>query len=132
GGGRRSACSVVDRGSGGREHIRARIVIRRPCRRGNQSGSRPSNPRGGDPVSEAMDAEFDTVAEWTAQVAVELGTDYHIPAACRGSGSPRALDWLIDRMDLAAGQVLLDSGAGVGGPAAYAAQQNSVRPFLVE
>jgi len=83
-------------------------------------------------VSEAMDAEFDTVAEWTAQVAVELGTDYHIPAACRGSGSPRALDWLIDRMDLAAGQVLLDSGAGVGGPAAYAAQQNSVRPFLVE
>jgi SAM-dependent methyltransferase len=79
-----------------------------------------------------MDAEFDTVAEWTAQVAMELGTDYHIPAACRGSGSPRALDWLIDRMDLAAGQVLLDSGAGVGGPAAYAAQQNSVRPFLVE
>ena len=83
-------------------------------------------------MSEAMDAEFDTVAEWTAQVAMELGTDYHIPAACRGSGSPRALDWLIDRMDLAAGQVLLDSGAGVGGPAAYAAQQNSVRPFLVE
>jgi SAM-dependent methyltransferase len=79
-----------------------------------------------------MDAEFDTVAEWTAQVAEELGTDYHIPAACRGSGSPRALDWLIDRMDLAPGQVLLDSGAGVGGPAAYAAQQNSVRPVLVE
>ena len=35
-------------------------------------------------------------------------------------------------MDLAAGQVLLDSGAGVGGPAAYAAQQNSVHPVLVE
>ena len=43
-------------------------------------------------MSEAMDAEFDTVAEWTAQVVEELGPEYHIPAACRGSGSPRALD----------------------------------------
>lgn len=83
-------------------------------------------------MSESMDAEFDTVAEWTAQVAEELGPEYHIPAACRGSGSPRALDWLIDRMGLTSGQVLLDSGAGAGGPAAYAAQQISVKPVLVE
>ena len=26
-------------------------------------------------MSEAMDAEFDTVAEWTAQVAEDLGPD---------------------------------------------------------
>ncbi|MDT5006812.1 MAG: hypothetical protein QOJ24_3988 [Mycobacterium sp.] len=83
-------------------------------------------------MSEAMDAEFDTVAEWTAQVAEDLGPEYHIPGACRGSGSPRALDWLIDRMALTSGQVLLDVGAGVGGPAAYAAQQITVRPVLVE
>jgi SAM-dependent methyltransferase len=79
-----------------------------------------------------MSAEFDTVAEWTADAAVELGPDFYTPAACRGSGSPAALDWLIDGLDLAAGQSLLDSGAGVGGPAAYAAQQRSVRPVLVE
>jgi SAM-dependent methyltransferase len=79
-----------------------------------------------------MNAEFDTVAEWTAQAAEQLGPEYHIPAACRGSGSPRALDWLIERMGLTSGQVLLDSGAGVGGPAAYAAQQISVQPVLVE
>ncbi|KUI22232.1 SAM-dependent methyltransferase [Mycobacterium sp. GA-1285] len=79
-----------------------------------------------------MEAEFDTVAEWTAQVAADLGPDYHIPAACRGSGSPAALDWLVERMELAAGDTLLDCGAGVGGPAAYAARARSVRPVLVE
>lgn len=83
-------------------------------------------------MSEAMEAEFDTVAEWTAKVAVELGPEYHIPAGCRGSGSPVALDWLADRMALASGDLLLDCGAGVGGPAAYAAESRSVRPVLVE
>jgi ubiquinone/menaquinone biosynthesis C-methylase UbiE len=79
-----------------------------------------------------MEAEFGTVAEWTAQVAAELGSQYHVPAGCRGSGSPAALDWLIDQMGLEPGAQLLDSGAGVGGPAAYAAQSRSVRPLLVE
>jgi SAM-dependent methyltransferase len=83
-------------------------------------------------VNEATEAEFDTVAQWTADVAADLGPDYHIPAACRGSGSPVALDWLAERMDLAPGSILLDSGAGGGGPAAYAAQNRSVRPILVE
>jgi SAM-dependent methyltransferase len=83
-------------------------------------------------VSEAMEAEFDTVAEWTAQVAVELGPDYHVPAGCRGSGSPAALDWLIEGMGLGPGALLLDCGAGVGGPAAYAARSRLVLPVLVE
>ncbi len=83
-------------------------------------------------MSDAMAAEFDTVAGWTAQVAEDLGPSYHIPAACRGSGSPVALDWLIDRLDLAPGEMLLDCGAGVGGPAAYAAKQRSLQPVLVE
>ncbi|OBJ50906.1 class I SAM-dependent methyltransferase [Mycobacterium sp. 1423905.2] len=83
-------------------------------------------------MSEAMEAEFDTVAEWTAQVAVDLGTDYYVPAGCRGSGSPAALDWLIEELGLTAGETLLDSGAGVGGPAAYAAQEVGVTPLLVE
>lgn len=83
-------------------------------------------------MTEAMEAEFDTVAEWTAQVALDLGPDHYVPAGCRGSGSPAALDWLIEEMGLTAGARLLDSGAGVGGPAAYAAQARSVQPVLVE
>jgi ubiquinone/menaquinone biosynthesis C-methylase UbiE len=83
-------------------------------------------------VTDAMQAEFDTVAEWTAAVAVELGPEYHVPAGCRGSGSPAALDWLLDEMHAVVGDVFLDCGAGVGGPAAYAARSRSVRPVLVE
>ena len=79
-----------------------------------------------------MSAEFDTVAEWTARAAIELGPSFRIPAACRGSGSPAALQWLVDRLGLAAGETLLDCGAGMGGPAAYAVQQRSVTPVLVE
>lgn len=83
-------------------------------------------------MTDAMSAEFDTVAEWTAQVCTRLGADYYLPAACRGSGSPQALDWLIGRLGLAPGCALLDSGAGVGGPAAYAVHTNAVHPVLVE
>lgn len=83
-------------------------------------------------MTEAMDAEFGTVAEWTARVAADLGHEYHVPAGCRGSGSPAALDWLVERLRLQPGDRLLDSGAGVGGPAAYAAQARSVLPVLVE
>ena len=49
-----------------------------------------------------------------------------------GSGSPAVLDWLIEQLDLGSGETLLDCGAGVGGPAAYAAAQRDVRPVLVE
>lgn len=83
-------------------------------------------------MTEAMEAEFGTVAEWTAQVAADLGPSFYIPAGCRGSGSPAALDWLIEHLELAAGEVFLDSGAGVGGPAAYAETQRAVQPVLVE
>ena len=79
-----------------------------------------------------MSAEFNTVAEWTAKVAVDLGSAYRIPAACRGSGSPAALDWLINQLALSSGETLLDCGAGVGGPAGYAVKQRSVRPVLME
>lgn len=58
--------------------------------------------------------------------------EYHVPAGCRGSGSPAALDWLVEHMGLRSGDALLDCGAGVGGPAAYAARSRSVRPVLVE
>ena len=83
-------------------------------------------------MDEAMEDEFDTVAEWTARVAADLGQEYFIPAGCRGSGQPAALDWLLEGMRPRAGELLLDVGAGVGGPAAYAVEHTGVRPVLVE
>ena len=65
------------------------------------------------------------MAAWTADAVEELGADYALPAACRGSGSPAALEWLADRMRLAPGMRLLDSGAGVGGPARLVQETHS-------
>lgn len=83
-------------------------------------------------MSDAMEAEFGTVAEWTARVAFDLGVEYRLPAACRGSGSPAVLDRLLDALDTTPGDVLLDCGAGMGGPAAYAESRRQVRPLLIE
>jgi SAM-dependent methyltransferase len=79
-----------------------------------------------------MEAEFDTVAGWTADVALDLGPEHHLPAACRGSGSPGALRWLLERLEVGAEDAMLDVGAGVGGPAAFAAAETGVRPVLSE
>jgi SAM-dependent methyltransferase len=83
-------------------------------------------------VADPMDAEFDTVAEWTAQVAADLGPEYRVPAACRGSGQPAALDWLLDGLRPGPGEAMLDVGAGIGGPAAYTTARTGVRPVLAE
>ena len=82
----------------------------------------------GDPMA----AEFGTVAEWTAEVAARLGPDYAVPAACRGSGQPAALDWLLAHLDPEPGALLADVGAGLGGPAAYAVAKTGLRPLMLE
>ncbi|MGC4938212.1 class I SAM-dependent methyltransferase [Kribbella sp. DT2] len=79
-----------------------------------------------------MDAEFDDVAGWTAAAVDRLGAEYAIPAACRGSASPSALAWLAESCGLSPGTTLLDLGAGVGGPAAWAHLRYGVRPILVD
>ena len=83
-------------------------------------------------MSDPMESEFDVVAGWTAEVALDLGRDFHLPAACRGSGSPASLRWFTDRLGLGATDRMLDCGAGVGGPAAFAAAEVGVRPILSE
>jgi SAM-dependent methyltransferase len=83
-------------------------------------------------VGDPIEAEFDTVAEWTAQVAAELGPEYLIPAACRGSGQPAALDWLLAGLRPRLGEIMVDVGAGIGGPAAFAADRTGARLVLVE
>lgn len=82
--------------------------------------------------ADAMVDEFDTFATWTADAVAELGPDHALPAACRGSGSPAALDWLAARLGLVRGTRLLDSGAGVGGPAEHATRELGVDATLVE
>jgi SAM-dependent methyltransferase len=82
--------------------------------------------------SEAMEAEFDTVAAWTEEAVRSLGPEYAIPAGCRGTGSEAALGWLADRLDLAASTRMLDSGAGVGGPAGWLAAERGVRTVCAE
>ena len=83
-------------------------------------------------MSEEMQAEFDTVAGWTADVALELGEDHYLPAACRGSGSPGVLRWLLQQLQVTGADRMLDCGAGVGGPAAFAADEVGVRAVLTD
>jgi SAM-dependent methyltransferase len=82
--------------------------------------------------ADPMTDEFDTMAAWTAEAVAQLGPDHAIPAACRGSGSPVALEWLAARMRLRPGARLLDCGAGVGGPAELVARRYQVAPVLAE
>jgi SAM-dependent methyltransferase len=82
--------------------------------------------------SDAMEAEFDTVAGWTEEAVRALGPGYAVPAGCRGSGSEGALRWLADRLDLHPATRLLDDGAGVGGPAGWLAAERGLRPVCAE
>jgi SAM-dependent methyltransferase len=85
-----------------------------------------------DDVPSAMRTEFDTVASWTYEAVAELGEHVAVVAGCRGSGSPAGLAWLCEALQLQPGARLLDAGAGVGGPAAYAAEHYGVQPVLTE
>jgi SAM-dependent methyltransferase len=82
--------------------------------------------------SEAMEAEFETVAGWTEEAVRALGPEFAVPAGCRGSGSEGALRWLAERLDLRLGSRMLDAGAGVGGPAGWLAAERGVRPVCAE
>lgn len=72
------------------------------------------------------------MAAWTAEAVAALGPDHAVPAGCRGSGSPALLRWLGEQLNLGPGTTVLDVGAGVGGPAAFAAQTFGARPILIE
>ncbi len=82
--------------------------------------------------SEAMEAEFGTVAAWTEEAVRALGQDHAVPAGCRGSGSESALRWLADHLELGPGSRVLDAGSGVGGPAGWLAAERGLRPVCAE
>ena len=83
-------------------------------------------------ASEAMESEFGTVAGWTEEAVLALGPEHAVPAGCRGSGSEGALRWLADALAVRPGDRVLDSGAGVGGPAGWLAADRGVRPVCAE
>jgi len=83
-------------------------------------------------ASEAMESEFGTVAGWTEEAVRALGPEHAVPAGCRGSGSEGALRWLADALAVTQGDRVLDSGAGVGGPAGWLAAERGVRPVCAE
>jgi len=83
-------------------------------------------------VSDSTDAEFGTMAAWTADAVDALGHRHALPAACRGSGTPAALTWLLERLHVTSDEPLLDVGAGVGGPAAFARDTVGAIPLAVE
>jgi SAM-dependent methyltransferase len=82
--------------------------------------------------SEAMEAEFDTVAGWTEEAVRALGPEYAAPAGCRGTGSEAALRWLADRLELGPETAMIDSGAGIGGPAGWLAAERGITPVCAE
>ncbi len=95
----------------------------------------PSYDEMGNPSRDdgtAMEAEFDTVARWTADAALDLGPEHFVPAACRGSGSPGAMRWLLDRLAVGPRDTMLDCGAGLGGPAAFATGETGARLLLCD
>jgi len=83
-------------------------------------------------MSEALEDEFDVVAGWTEQVVAELGPDYAIAAACRGSGCPSSLAWLAEALEVSRARRMLDAGSGVGGPAAWLRERFGVTPVCAE
>lgn len=100
--------------------------------RGGMTPGRDNSGAVGERPAQAIVDEFDSIAGWTADAARELGAEFALPAACRGSGSPAALDWLLAKMRVRRGTRLLDVGSGVGGPSGYAAQAVGAQPVLVD
>jgi SAM-dependent methyltransferase len=95
---------------------------------GESAAEAPGESQSIDP----MEAEFDVVARWTEEAVRELGDDYAVPAGCRGTGSPSALAWLAEALQVDASVRFLDAGAGVGGPGAWLRERYGVEPVLAE
>lgn len=83
-------------------------------------------------MPQPMENEFGTMAKWTHEAAQALGRGYAVPAACRGSGTPAVLDWLLERVGPGPTTPMLDVGAGLGGPAGYAQGRVGVRPVCFD
>lgn len=92
-----------------------------------------SRSDGSGPEDEqVLEDEFDLLAGWTADAIAELDLEDPVPAACNGSGSPASLGWLVEHMALAPGSLAVDTGAGLGGPAAWIARRSGAEMVTSE
>jgi len=85
-----------------------------------------------DTVTETDIDEFGLVARWTADAIERFNDDHAIPAACRGSGGPGAMNWLAGWLLDGRSTRFVDAGAGLGGPGAWLGQEHGVAPILAE
>ena len=84
-------------------------------------------------VTQVFDPDGPRLAALAASTGLPAAVpEYYVPAACRGSGQPAVLDWLLERLGPRVGEVTIDAGAGLGGPAAYATRRTGVQPVLAE
>lgn len=86
----------------------------------------------GDVVEDTAVDEYDTLAAWTAEALTELSPSHAVPGACRGSGNPAALAWLAEALEISPTTRVLDTGGGLGGPAAWLAERYGARPVVCE
>lgn len=67
--------------------------------------------------------EYVTTARDTRAALARMARPDAIVEACRGSGNPASLAWLAESAPLRAGDLVLDVGGGLGGPAAWLADR---------
>ena len=79
-----------------------------------------------------FELEFNRLARWTADAILAGPPADAIAGACNGSGRPSALAWLADGLQVGPDTVAIDTGAGLGGPAAWLRQHRGVLPFVAE
>lgn len=65
------------------------------------------------------DDEFDDAASKTAESARTAELQERIAVACRGSANPAALSWIAESLEIGPGTLVVDLGAGLGGPSTW-------------
>lgn len=78
------------------------------------------------------DTEFGQQAASIAAQIPGLPPEDRIAAACRGSGNPVALAWLAENLRLNKSAMVVDLGAGLGGPAAWMRSRYQCTVIAVE
>lgn len=69
-----------------------------------------------------LTTEFGWLHARTAEVAASFDHDHRLIAACTGSANPAMLKWMVTQLDAQPDEVVLDLGAGLGGPTRWLAR----------
>ena len=66
-----------------------------------------------------MEAEFGSYSDWIVEAAERLHVKERVAIACRGTGNPALLSVAAEAAGISDGDLVLDVGSGLGGPAAW-------------